>query len=246
MKEGIVYIITNHDNEKHKEYFERLCNKSINHARCLKMPIAVCSVASQGKTKADINIDANPYLNKYKQANGLVSAELLKTHICEWSPFDRTLYLDCDAIVIKRQARDYLDVLECGYDLTITTCLTMNWKDHIDLAPISNHIFDKGVPRCFPYWNFGVFGTQKDRSGSLMSKIRENFLKYCFDKKFSGSGPHAQPAIVNTAFQLSPDHKIFTMPTRYNCHFAIAGGYVYHDQPVIFHMWKDLRNMILE
>ncbi len=248
MEAGIAYIISNLSTDKSKSSFERLCNKSIYHARCLNLPIAVLSLADS-KTNADHHIDGRPFFHKHKKCpTGLVAAELLKTYICEWSPFEKTLYLDCDAFVIKRQAKDYLSVLDCGYDLSLATCLSMGWKDHIERSPVRSHIFDKGMPLCFPYWNFGVFGISK-RGSELMQKIRENYLKYAFSGHFMKSGggtPHAQPAVVNTAYQLSPNHKIFTMPARYNCHFAIAGGYVYSEQPVILHMWKDLRGMMLE
>jgi hypothetical protein len=72
-------------------------------------------------------------------------------------------------------------------------------------------------------------------------------MTYCFGGhgKF-GSCPHAQPAIVRAAYALSPNHGIFTMPARYNCHFAGAGGYAFSGAPVVLHMWKDIRNMMLK
>lgn len=249
MDSGIAYIISNSSEDKHKRDFIRLCNRSIYHARCLRLPIAVLTLDPEIKTKADYHIDGTEYFKKHKKSpTGLVAAELLKTYICDWSPFDKTLYLDCDAFVIKRQAIDYLEVLDCGYELSLTTCLTMAWKDNIEKSPVRSHIFDDGIPQCFPYWNFGVFGVSK-RGANLMKRIRDNFLKYAFKGSFMKSGgatPHAQPAVVNAAYQLSPDHKIFTMPAKYNCHFAVHGGYVFNEQPVILHMWKDLRNMMLE
>lgn len=251
MTEGIAYIISNQPKTKHKDIFERLCNRSIKCAKNnLSLPVAVLSFDSSKQVKADYHIDAKPFMKEYIKQNkgenfhGLVAAELLKTHICEWSPFDKTLYLDCDAFVQKKEARDYIDILDSGFELSVATCVTMEWKDSIGETPVRSEIFGK-VPRCFPYWNFGIFGSNK-KSAKLMVQIREHFLSYCFkgSRKF-GSCPHAQPALVRAAYDRSPDHRIFTMPIRYNCHFAAQGGYIFSGSPVILHLWKDIRSLIL-
>lgn len=251
MTEGIVYIISNYPNTKHLSIFEDLCNKSISHAKThLKLPVAVMVMGENKRVKADHIIDGTPYLapylkmNKNKALHGLVIAELLKTHIHEWSPFDRTLYIDCDAFVMRGEAKDYINVLSMGYELSMATCVTMAWKDSIAGTSVRRGVFGD-VPLCFPYWNFGVFGSSKN-SGKLLETIREEFLQYCFGQKTFGSCPHAQPAVVRAAYKLSPDHRIFTMPARYNCHFAGAGGYVFSGAPVVLHLWKDIRGMMLK
>ncbi len=253
MELGVAYIITNREGAKHRTIFEELCNRSINYARKhLSLPVAVLSIASKGNVNADIEIDGNDYLNQHtkgEECHGLIAAELLKTHICEWSPFDRTLYIDCDAFVLSHHAIDYLKVLEHGYDMSLTTCISMAWKDCLYDSPVKQHIFGNDVPQCFPYWNFGVFGCAKS-SNDLMTRIREHFLTYCFSGKrhFMGGGgaiPHAQPSVVRAAFDLSPNHKIFTMPARFNAHLALAGGYVFSGTPVVLHLWKDTRGLML-
>lgn len=249
MLEGIAYIISNSPDKKHKNVFEELCNKSILFARQhLKLPIAILCLGDKCNVKADHIIDGTKYLEKHlkpgEETHGLIAAELLKTYIAEWSPFDRTLYLDCDAFIMKPAAKDYIDVLSYGYDLSLSTCITMEWKDSIEKTAVKDGIF-KDVPSYFPYWNFGIFGSHKG-SGPILDKIREEFLTYCFGgwSKF-GSVPHAQPAVVRAAFGLAPNHKIFTMPAKYNCHFAGAGGYVFSGSPIILHLWKDIREMML-
>ena len=250
MTQGIAYIISNPAGKKHRKVFEDLCNKSIGFARKhLKMSVAVL-VSGEASVKADHFIDADPYLAPYLKMNGgeemhgLIAAELLKTHIHEWSPFDQTLYIDCDAFVMRGEARDYIEVLSMGYELSMATCVTMAWKDCIADTSVKRSIFGK-IPLCFPYWNFGIFGSSKN-SGKLLERIRGEFLKYCF-KGWStfGSCPHAQPAVVRAAYDLGPDHRIFTMPARYNAHFAGAGGYVFSGVPVVLHWWKDIREMML-
>jgi hypothetical protein len=252
MSTGIAYIISNPPDKKHRGVFEKLCDKSISTARKhLKMPITVMVPGGTANVKADSFIDADPYLapyikmNKGKEIHGLVAAELLKTHIHEWSPFDQTLYIDCDAFVMRGEAKDYVEVLSMGYELSMATCVSMAWKDCIADTSVKRSIFGK-IPLCFPYWNFGIFGSSKKSSGGLLEKIRTEFLSYCFggNSKF-GSCPHAQPAIVRAAYNLSPDHKIFTMPARYNAHFAAAGGYAFSGSPVFLHLWKDVRELIL-
>ena len=102
------------------------------------------------------------------------------------------------------------------------------------------------IPSCFPYWNFGVFGSNK-KSTRILEKIREEFLTYCFKGQSQfGSCPHAQPAVVRAAYAFSPDHRIFTMPARYNAHFAAAGGYAFSGAPVVLHFWKDVRGLMLK
>jgi len=251
MKEGIVYIISNPPGTKHKSIFEKLCNLSIQYAKKhLKLPVALMSFDSSQKVKADHYIDATPFMQEYikknngKQFHGLIAAELLKTHICEWSPFSKTLYLDCDAFVMHSNAQNYLRVLEQGFELSVATCVTMEWKDCVEESPVRSKMFDK-VPGYYPYWNFGIFGTT-NKSTRIMEKIREHFVSYCFKGHGGfGSCPHAQPALVRAAYDLSPDHRIFTMPIRYNCHFAAAGGYVFSGSPIILHLWKDIRSLIL-
>lgn len=249
MKTGIAYIISNPPETKHKDIFEKLCNQSIRHAKKhLKLPVAVMSFGSSKAIKADYHIDATPFIteyikqNKNKPLHGLVAAELLKTHICEWSPFDQTLYLDCDAFVMHSDAQDYIKVLDQGFDLSIATCITMEWKDCIKESPVRSGIFKK-VPGYYPYWNFGVFGISK-KSTKIMETIRTHFLSYCYGQSNFGSCPHAQPAVVRAAFDLSPNHGIFTMPIRYNCHFAAAGGYIFSGKPIVLHLWKDIRSLL--
>ncbi len=249
-KEGIAYIISNPPGTKHKDIFEKLCKRSIQYARKhLSMPIAVLYNGTPPKLKADHLIDGSSYFKPYTKKNrgelhGLIAAELLKTHIHEWSPFDRTLYIDCDAFVMSSDARHYLDVLHKGFDLSLATCVTMEWKDSIRDTSVRREVFNK-APSYFPYWNFGVFGVAKT-SEKILETIRKHFVTYCFGGKNKfGSCPHAQPAVVRAADELSPDHRIFTMPARYNCHFAAAGGYVFSGTPVILHLWKDVRSLML-
>lgn len=251
MKTGIAYIISNSEDRKHRKVFEDLCNKSITLAKqhC-KLPTAVLMTGANKRVKADHIIDGTSYLEPYTKLNngqemhGLIAAELLKTHIVEWSPFDNTIYMDCDAFVMSPDVKDYVKVLGMGYELSLTTCVSMAWKDCIAETSVRKKMFG-GIPSCFPYWNFGVFGSNKS-SGRILEKIREEFLSYCFQgwSQF-GSCPHAQPAVVKAAYALSPDHRIFTMPARYNCHFAGAGGYVFSGTPVVLHFWKDIRGLML-
>ncbi|MHA2281502.1 MAG: hypothetical protein ACXAC5_11665 [Promethearchaeota archaeon] len=251
MKSGIAFIISNAEDRKHRKVFEDLCNKSISCAhKYLKYPIALLIIGENKRVKADHVIDASSYLapyikmNKGSEIHGLIAAELLKTHIHEWSPFQQTLYLDCDAFVMSSAVKDYLEVLLLGYELSVATCASMAWKDSIADTSVKRSMFGN-IPLCFPYWNFGIFGSNKN-SKRILEKIREEFLTYCF-KGWShfGSCPHAQPALVRAAHALSPDHRIFTMPTRYNAHFAGAGGYAFSGAPVVLHMWKDIREMML-
>jgi len=250
MKYGIAYIISNVSGKKHRHIFEELCNKSIKCCReHLNFPIAVLSLGECKKIKADYHIDGQCYLDLYsknkEETHGLIAAELLKTHIYEWSPFENTLYIDCDAFVMKSCVKDYLSVLELGYELSMSTCISMNWKDSIEETTVNMKVL-KNIPQYFPYWNFGIFGSNKN-SERLLTRIREEFLTYCFDKsnKFA-SCVHAQAAVVKAAHALSPDHRIFTMPAKYNCHFSGAGGYVFSGSPVVLHMWKDIRNLIIK
>lgn len=250
IQNGIAYIITNKPG-KTRDKFARLCNKSILHARRLEWPICVISLDadwSSKNIKADYHIDGNKYLNQYENIDlGLPAAEIIKTYICDWSPFEKTLYFDCDAFLVSRAASLYVDILDSGYELSLSTCASMGWKDAIESSPIQTNIFDEGILPCFPYWNFGVFGVKKE-SKLLMERIRKNFLKYANNRRDFNSNvytiPHAQPAIVNTAYQLGPNHKIFTMPARYNCHFPLKNGYVFSGEVAVLHMWKDMRDLI--
>lgn len=250
MDAGIAYIITNKPGTKHKAIFEALCSKSIKYTReNTNLPIALISPASS-EVKADIHIDASPYIDLYekgKELHGLVTAELIKTHICEWSPFDKTLYIDCDAFIVRSGALDYLHALDYGFELSVATCVTQDWKDCVAKTALSSKIVGE-LPPFFPYWNFGIFGSSKQSAG-LFGLVRKHFLSYCYGQKGSfmrqGGTPHAQPALLHAALELSPDHKIFTMPARYNCHYDVNGGYRFNDKPIIVHMWKDIRGMMI-
>ncbi len=249
---GVAYIITNQEGAKHKEVFERYCSKSISYVKSLRdLPVVVASFGSSDNVKADFYVNNQDYVSEYVDqvdGNALILAEIMKTHICEWSPFDRTIYIDCDAIPIHKDFIDYIRVLDLGFELSITTCVTMAWKDSIRQAPIRSHI-TRPIPSYYPYWNFGVFGSDKINSKSIMENIRENYFKYAFERgsfmRSGGGTPHAQPAVSQTAVDRSPDHKIFTMPARYNCHFSF-GGYVFSGgDTVVLHAWKDSRDLIL-
>lgn len=247
-KLGVAFIISNKESDPGRDFFEKMCSKSIKYVKDhLNLPVALLSYASKENVKADIYIDAHKYFDKNTDREGLIIAELLKTYICDWSPFDKTLYLDCDAFVVSNKAIDYLDILNHGFNLSVATCVTMGWKDSIAGTSVKREIFGD-IPRCFPYWNFGVFGCKKD-SSQLMKLIRKHFEGYMnlgYHTFMSGGAcPHAQPALVKAAFELSPDHRIFTMPARYNCHFALSGGFVFSGSPVILHCWKDMRKMML-
>lgn len=251
MKVGIAYIVSNAIGTKHREIFETFCERSISTVKkhCKDIPVAVL-VRGETAIAADYVIDGSDYLNPYikigkkKDIHGLIAAELLKTHIHEWSPFESTIYIDCDAFVMNKSVIDYANVLELGYKLSMATCASMSWKDDISNTNIRHGLF-RNVPSYFPYWNFGVFGSNK-RSGEILEKIREQYLSYCFigDWEFR-STPHAQPAIVRVAHALSPNHGIFTMPTKYNCHFGASGGYVFSGVPVVLHLWKDVRSLLM-
>ncbi len=251
METGIAYIITNEPKTKHKPIFESMCRKSMQYAKQhLNLPTALISIDSSNQVQADYHLDANVYLKQWedkKPLHGLMSAELLKTYICDWSPFEKTLYLDCDVFVINHKAIDFLKALDYGFRISICTCVTQNWKDSIASTNLSDNII-KDIPLYFPYWNFGIFGINKSISHKFMESVRSHYLSYCFKKsKFMSSGgvPHAQPAVVRTAMEESPDHKIFTMPASYNCHLDLNGGYAYTRRPTIVHMWKDIREMLL-
>lgn len=252
MKTGVAYIISNSEDRKHRKVFEDLCNKSISFVKQqTKLPTAVLVLGGGERVKADHIIDGTKYLAPYIKINkgqiihGLIAAELLKTHITEWSPFKNTIYMDCDAFAMSPAVQDYATVLNMGYELSLSTCVTMAWKDSIADTSVRRSMFGD-IPSCFPYWNFGVFGSNK-QSTRMLEKIRAEFLTYCFRGHGQfGSCPHAQPAVVRAAYALSPDHRIFTMPARYNCHFAGAGGYVFSGAPVVLHMWKDIRGMMLK
>lgn len=252
MTTGIAFIISNVPGRRHRAIFENLCNKSIAMARknCKDMPIAVLVRGGKTTVKADHVIDGSDYADHYDKMNknethGLIIAELLKTHIAEWSPFDSTIYLDCDAFIMRRIVKHYVEVLDLGYELSLTTCASMAWKDDISNTNVRHGVFD-GAPTYFPYWNFGVFGSNR-KSTKLLEKIREEYLTYCFkgDSQFR-STPHAQPAVVRAAHAFSPDHRIFTMPAAYNCHISGAGGNAFWGIPVVLHMWKDIRDIIIK
>ncbi len=247
---GVVYIITNFNKTKHKGIFEEFCRKSMWYVKkYVRIPVALASFESADEVKADFHIDNAEYVNQYLEPtnkSGLMLAELMKTYICEWSPFKRTIYMDCDAFPIRSALMDYSNVLDSGYELSVATCATMGWKDSLYNTPLRQHI-TRGIPSYYPYWNFGVFGCDKERSKPIMEHIRENYLKYAFARGgFNERGrgvPHAQPALSRTAYERSPDHKIFTMPARYNCHFSF-GGYTFSGEPVVIHAWKDARDII--
>ncbi len=252
MKAGIAYIISNSPGRKHRTVFEDLCNKSIACVKQhTKLPTAALVIGETKRLKADHVIDGTKYLepylkmNKGEEIHGLIAAELLKTHIHEWSPFKNTIYMDCDAFTMSSAVKDYVNVLSMGYELSLTTCVSMAWKDCIADTSVRKSVFGD-IPSCFPYWNFGVFGSNS-RSSKLLERIREEFLQYCFkgNSQF-GSCPHALPAVVRAAYAFSPDHRIFTMPARYNAHFAAAGGFVFSGTPVVLHFWKDIRGLMLK
>ena len=254
---GIVYIVTNKKEQKSKGFFDTLCNKAIAMARKngsgigdKALPIAVISSEPSKNINADIHIDANPYLEQYreKEPHDMILAELLKTHICEWSPFKRTIYMDCDTMIISREFKEYANILDLGYKLSLSTCVTMAWKDSVRDTD-TNPALLKGIPLCFPYWNFGIFGIDKEDSKDTMKSIRKEFLSYCFGEKrmvCKRHTPfHAQPALVQFATKNSPNHGIFTMPARFNAHFSAQGGYVFNDRAIVLHMWKDVRELIV-
>jgi len=248
---GIAYIITNTSGNRSKRIFDTMCNRAI--ALCRKngtrksekpLPIAVISIESQKTINADIHIDANPYLKQYydQTTHGLILAELLKTHICEWSPFKRTIYLDCDTMVRSAEFKQYANILSLGYKLSMTTCATMNWKDSLYDTDVRSEYLD-GIPKCFPYWNFGIFGSDRENSKDLLESIREEYLSYCFGKSLyfgTKASPHAQPAIVRAAFKRAPNHGIFTMPSRFNVHLSSKGTAFPHTAMII-HLHKDIR-----
>jgi len=258
---GIAYIVTNKKEQKSKKALDTLCNKSIALARKngsgrgdRALPIAVISCESSETTDADIHIDANPYLDKYREEHNprdMVLAELLKTYICEWTPFKRTIYMDCDTMIISREFKEYANVLSLGFEISLATCVTMAWKDSVAGSYPINPRLLRNAPPCFPYWNFGVFGSDKENSKNIMEDIRKEFLTYCFatgkkDRMVEGcdAPAHAQPALVSMAMKRSPHHGIFTMPARFNAHFAASGGYVFTDRAVVLHLWKDIREMV--
>ena len=255
MTTGIAFIISNVPGRRHREIFENLCNKSIAMARknCKGLPIAVMIRGGETTVKADHVIDGSEYADHYDKMNkdethGLIIAELLKTHIPEWSPFDSTIYLDCDAFIMRKRVREYLSVLDLGYELSLSTCASVAWKDNISDTNIREKLFN-GAPACFPYWNFGVFGSNK-KSTKILERIREEYLTYCFGRNgefaYRASTPHAQPAVVRAAYALSPDHRIFTMPAAFNCHVSASGGNVFSGVPVVLHMWKDVREIMFK
>ncbi len=263
---GIMFIITNEPKTKHYDIYQKLCCNCIQTIRerlSRSIPIAIMATADELDLIQEkfpdvqiINIASrlehykNDFPHRKKVWYNLVYAEILKTMMCDISPFDRTLYLDADTFICtsRNQAYDYLTILD-KYNLSICTCVTESWKDSCGKRSVGVNLFPD-VPAYFPYWNFGVFGSHKERSRELLESILEQYLTYAFAEHRSvwKSGceatPHAQPAVAKAVWDLSPNDRVFTMPAEYNCIFSWE-GYCFNSRPAIAHVAKSVREHFL-
>jgi len=150
-----------------------------------------------GLTVSPFTPSGNPYLDKIANIRS--------------SPFERTLYLDCDTFVVD-EIIHVLDLLD-HYDLVAA------------FAPGYRGLDDPGIPKAFYELNTGVLGWRRnERTAAFMSAWQQTYETWLHDEPVSGAGVTArtqtrrtladQPAFRHCAWERGLS--VFVLGDEYN------------------------------
>jgi hypothetical protein len=155
---------------------------------------------------------------------------LLKTAIYEWSPFEKTLYLDCDTVVVGDMSlmSFFLDYFDMAMRLT---------RGQFFRGRKDGLIFD-GTMQChrLPHWNGGVVAFRKGEPA------RDFFSMWNASYKKLGV-KRDQPSLAETVFKSTC--RVMPLDERWNNSDRFSGGgrlyesADFRDETVIWHYKTD-------
>lgn len=180
------------------------------------IPVALISNVAKKPPNVDQLLDINLLECNYSD----------KVFNIQRTPFEKTIYLDTDT-TINKYIGEIFDLLD---------------KYEIAVAHNDNRTFMPGreypvtdIPDCFPEYNTGVIGFNKQSTDELFNRWKEIYTNYAGENYYLD-----QPAFRKALFET--DINTATLPTEFNCRFHY-GGYV-ADKIRVFHGRHPAQNQI--
>ena len=138
-----------------------------------------------------------------------ISVKQAKMHTLLNSPFERTLYLDTDTLVVE----PVWEIFELLDQFSLAACVSLFWaitkhKHHPKNDPM-------GVPVAFPKINSGVLAFRKN------DQIQRFILEWQ-ERHRAGGGGQDQPSLRQTLYW--SDVRYATMPNAYNYRLGYPSG----------------------
>lgn len=164
--------------------------------------VPVCIVTNvcgelTGLTGWDYEKDTWTYIDGNSDSN-----RNIKTNIIDYSPFDKTLYIDCDTVIVS-------DISLCGFFLRyFDICFKGRYLPQLDLDRGNRKIFEgRFAVSELPHWNGGVFMFTKNE------RVRDFFkLWNLYYKKLDS--PYDQTSLVEAVFR--SECRILSLGERWN------------------------------
>lgn len=161
------------------------------------IPIAICT---------DSPVDPKLFETVTMPPDGL-SLKQLKMHVLKASPFERTLFLDTDTLMLE-PVWEIFDVLD-AYDVAMALApgYRLRARDEGQAA--------SGVPAAYPAWNSGVIAARRSpEAQDLFASWSRLFVEM--------NRPLDQPALRVAAYRSAA--RIAPLPYSYNYRLTYPGG----------------------
>lgn len=202
--------------------------RSIRSLRKTNPDLPVCLVTNLKITKADIALlrddDALVVLQE-DQANN----RAIKTSINTISPYDQTLFLDCDTVVLGALDTGFrfLDDFDLAFRLNPYPQTRKGKADVTVLEGLT-------VGDC-PHWNSGVmFFAKRPAADQFFQSWNANF--------YALNNPYDQVALVQTIFK--EPARVLSLDTKWNASDPILGRKKWRMRTKVFHYASNISNRL--
>lgn len=216
MTKGLIYVVFGKDYEEFAAYAIAISRKSTDLPICVLTNVLAAERSEKWKGIPNVTFrefNVNTVLNRD-----------IKTSMIKHSPFDETLYIDCDAVIQNKGIEKAFELLE-GNDIVLNRYLHWPKEVHkiLNIYDRAMRMFDVTLPLTI-------------YNGALVAFRKNNETKFFFERwnyfwnKF-GRG-REMPCLACTVKSL-PELKLNTFPKGF---FAVDGMF---DKAVIQHKHDD-------
>ncbi|MFK8035743.1 MAG: putative nucleotide-diphospho-sugar transferase [Hyphomicrobiales bacterium] len=202
--------------------------RSIRSLRKTNPDLPICLVTNLAIAKTDIPLlrdDDTLAVLEEDQANN----RAIKTSINTISPYDRTLFLDCDTVVLGALDTGFrfLDDFDLAFRLNPYPQTRKGKADVTIMEGLT-------VGDC-PHWNSGVmFFAKRPAADQFFQSWNENF--------HSLASPYDQVALVRTIF--NDPARVLSLDTKWNASDPILGRKKWRARTKVFHYASNISNRL--
>jgi len=189
LSNGVLFVVFG-------ERFYNLAMKTIKHSRKFtELPICVLTNIKNNEFER-IENTSYIYINRPDCENRFV-----KTNMINYTPFDTTIYIDCDAVIQKEGVEQVIDMVD-GFDLLFEVYGTWtNQTKALSYYRITMSVLNVEFPLMLYYGAFIVFN-KTEKAYKFFREWHENWIRAGVAREM--------PALACTA-KLNPDVNINKM-----------------------------------